>query len=194
MEKDIDYKEVYDRKKQSWHQRSYGILKNYFTGRMFAVQISAGLAAAAGRSLVVYFLGDDLPIWETISLSAPAAFGMYIPTWIASHRYFFREYYKDGRINIKSAITKLLAPEQVGSGIGIALYISSFGTQYGLMSTGLNPIVSINLGSWFGLHKIPDWLAKLGVNSANSAMICETWSPRQIVYKMKDLVMNLYSR
>jgi len=169
--------------KKPLHSRGYDKLKNYFTGRMFAVQGTSALVAAGARTGVAHLLSqNDYRNWEIFLYSILVSFGTYVLAWIPSHRYFFREAYKKGVENVKSAGFKLLLPEEVGSGLSLILQLPSLAGGYLLMNNGLPPEFAVNIGSLPGPHKIPDYLAKLGVNSANSAIL-GTWNPRKILYE-----------
>lgn len=200
MESDkIVYKEEieYFQNKLTVSRRISSIFKNYFSGKTAVVQVIAGVAAFAGRSLASYF-STDLPNWENVLFSHIGSYLGYVGTYIPNYWCAFRKEYRGSDKSMLSNIVKLQGIEQTPNIINV---ISSASSQAGLMATGLNPVVAANLASWFGPHKILNLLAMAGANSVNKAMVYRTWDPKSVFYtypkrailQLGKMVHHLYS-
>jgi hypothetical protein len=196
---DANYSEIKTiEEKEPLLKRTYHNLQKYFSSKTVLVQTAGGVGAFAGRSLAAY-LSIDLPPWENVLISSFGSFVGYVGIYAISYWYTFRNapIYKSSKRDMKTTILELQVVEQTPN---IFNFLVSASGQFGLMSAGVNPIISANLASWFGPQKIINMLAMLSANSLNKAWVYETWKPKQLFYeypkkaahKLKEMVSQLY--
>ena len=154
-------------------------LKRYFSGRLAIVQISAGVGAFAGRSIAA-LLTQDQETWAVVLSSQLGSFAGYISTWILGYWLSFKADYRASGRAMSWDIVRLELVEQTPS---LAMAVPSALAQAALIesnligSDGLNQVVSVNLGSWFGPHRVVNFTAMLVTNSMKKAWVDGTWRP-----------------
>jgi hypothetical protein len=113
-------------------------------------------------------------IGSTVGYISTYAFGY----WLA----FRSDYKKSGRF-MPFDIGRLQFVEQLPN---LGTFIASGVTQGALIgSTGLHPLIAVNLGSWFGPHKIINLATMLTSNSLKRAWVDGSWKPFN---RPKDLI------
>ena len=126
-------------------------LQKYLSGRLAIVQIGAGCGAFIGRSLAVIFLPDHAT-WNIVIIGIVGSTVGYISTYAFGYWLAFRGDYKKSSRFMPFDIGRLQLVEQLPN---LGTFIASGVTQGALIGgTGLNPVIAVNLGSWFGPHKI----------------------------------------
>ncbi|MFC2059061.1 hypothetical protein ACFLTS_05455 [Chloroflexota bacterium] len=155
-------------------RRLKAFLKKYFSGKLAIVQVIAGGGAFAGRSLAAY-LTQDHGTWNIVLASQVGSFAGYIGIYALGYRFVFRRDYRNSSRSMKSDVLKLQVVEQTPN---IGTVISSSLAQAALISGGgVSPIISANLASWFGPHKIANLAAMATSNSLKKAWVDDTWRP-----------------
>ncbi len=154
-------------------------LKKFFSGRLVAVQLSAGVGAFALRSIAAYSTGN-LDTWIIIIATQLGSFGGYIGSFILGYWLTFRRDYSTLERSMAGDIVKLQLVEQSPN---VWTVISSAATQTALMETTsvgsdqFTAVFSANMASWFGPHKILNLAAMLTSNSLKKAWVDHTWKP-----------------
>ncbi len=171
-------------------------LKKYFSGRLVIIQITAGVGAFAGRSLAAYFThGQDT--WVIVVTSQIGSFGGYISTWVLGYWLAFRADYRVSGRSMPWDVFRLELVEQMPS---IAMVVPSSLAQAALIESELmgtervSDVVSVNLGSWFGPHRIVNVVFMLTSNSLKKAWVDGTWSPLALLRRMKNRIKSAVSK
>jgi len=155
-------------------RRLKAFLRRYFSGKLAIVQVIAGGGAFAGRSLAAY-LTQDHATWNIVLASQVGSFAGYIGIYALGYWFVFKRDYRNSSRSMKSDVLKLQAVEQTPN---IGTVIASSLTQAALISGGgVSPIISANLASWFGPHKIVNLAAMATSNSLKKAWVDDTWRP-----------------
>ncbi len=161
-------------------------LKKYFSGKLVAVQIGAGVGAFAGRSIAA-FTTSELDTWIVVISSQFGSFAGYIGVYFLGYWYVFKRDYRASHRSMPKDVVQLQVVEQSPN---LVTVISSAVTQAALMETanmgsgGLSSVFSANLASWFGPHKIANLAAMAGSNSLKKGWVDHTWSPRVALRKL----------
>jgi len=148
-------------------------LKTYFSGKLFLVQLSAGVGAFVLRTIPAYILRESI-LWSIIAGQVGSYVG-YISVYAVGYWLIFRkDYSQSGRSFIKD-ILGLQVAEQLPN---LTTLVISGAWQGALIQfTGLPTWIGVNLGSWFGPHKIINLIAMLFSNTIKRAWIDKAWSP-----------------
>jgi hypothetical protein len=160
-------------------------LKKYFSGKLVAVQVGAGVGAFAGRSIAA-FTTSELDTWIVVISSQFGSFAGYIGIYFLGYWYVFKRDYRASQRSMPKDVVGLQVVEQSPN---LVTVISSAVTQAALMETsdmgsnGLSSVFSANLASWFGPHKIANLAAMAGSNSLKRGWVDHTWSPRVAFHK-----------
>jgi hypothetical protein len=161
-------------------------LKKYFSGKLVAVQISAGVGAFAGRSIAA-FTTSDLDTWIVVLSSQFGSFAGYIGIYFLGYWYVFKRDYRVSHRSMPKDVVQLQVVEQSPN---LVTVISSAVAQAALMETanmgsdGLSSVFSANLASWFGPHKIANLAAMAGSNSLKKGWVDHTWLPGVYLRKL----------
>ena len=149
-------------------------LRTYFSGKLAMIQIAAGVAAFLGRTLAAY-LTQDQSTWTIVGVSQFGGFMGYISIYVVGYLLAFRQDYIGSERSMALDILRLELVEQFPSLVGL---VPAALTQAALIEAGgIDPIVSVNLGSWFGPQKIINLLAMVSSNSLKKSWVDHTWSP-----------------
>lgn len=149
-------------------------VKKYFSGRLALTQVVAGCGAFVGRSAAVY-LCDGQAVWYIVLASMLGSFTGYIATYVLGYWLAFRRDYKASGRSMFLDIFRLQLVEQLPNFGTVAASGLTQGALIG--GTGLPPVLAVNLGSWFGLHKIVNFVAMAASNSLKRAWVDGSWSP-----------------
>jgi hypothetical protein len=164
-------------------------LQKYLSGRLAIVQISAGCGAFVGRSLAVIFL-SDYATWNIVIIGIVGSTVGYISTYAFGYWLAFRGDYKKSSRFMPFDIGRLQFVEQLPN---LGTFIVSGVTQGALIGgTGLHPVIAVNLGSWFGPHKIINFAAMLTSNSLKKAWVDGSWRPFAIIRNMTYGLIRIY--
>jgi hypothetical protein len=139
-------------------------LRKYFSGRLAVVQITAGVGAFVVRTGAAY-LASDLSVAVMVYIGA-YAFGYWL---------VFRKDYKASGRSMPLDIARLQLVEQLPN-VGTAV---AAGLTQGVLIGGVDmePVVAVNVASWFGPQKIVNFAAMLTSNSLKKAWVDGTWKP-----------------
>lgn len=163
-------------------------LKKYFSGKLALVQILAGVGAFAARSLGAYALQDHTT-WTIVVISMLGSYVGYIGTYAVGYWVAFRVDYRVKNRSMSSDIIKLQVVEQLPN-IGTA--VASGLTQGALIGgAGMQPVLAVNLVSWFGPQRIVSFLAMALGNSLKRAWVDGTWKPTVVVRSIVDVALRL---
>jgi len=99
----------------------------------------------------------------------------YIGTYIAGYYVAFRRDYKGSGRSMFRDILSLQLVEQLPNVITLIPALMMQGAL--MVGTQMGPMLAINLGSLFGLHKIANLMAMTGSNSMKKAMVDRSWTP-----------------
>ncbi|MBM3133566.1 MAG: hypothetical protein FJZ95_11135 [Chloroflexi bacterium] len=156
-------------------------LKKYFSGKLVIIQIAGGVGAFAGRTLGAYFTQDEAT-WMNVVASQIGSFSGYIGTYAVGYWFAFRRDYSVSGRSMRLDITRLQAIEQTPN---IITVISSSLTQAALMDLGdRSAVLSANLASWFGPHKIINLMAMGSANSMKRAWVDKSWKPMEVLRRL----------
>lgn len=154
-------------------------LRKYFSGRLALVQLGGGAGALIVRSTAAYLASDDTVLTIVVA-STIGSFAGYISAYVVGYWLAFRKDYGASGRSMPSDIAKLQAVEQlpnVGTVIGAAV------TQGALISAvDMPPLLAVNIGSWFGPHRIVNLAAMLAGNSLKKAWVDGSWKPRSSLW------------
>ena len=160
-------------------------LKMYFSGKLFLVQLSAGVGAFALRTLAAYSLREST-LWS-VAIGQVGSYTGYISVYILGYWLAFRKDYKSSGRSIKRDIFGLQVAEQLPN--ASTLLISSSWQVVLIEVTGWPTWIGVNLGSWFGLHKIVNLFAMLFSNTIKRSWVDGSWKPpsrmRRILKRIK---------
>lgn len=159
-------------------------LRKYFSGKLVIVQVCGGVGAFVGRSVGAYSTDvTGQADWAIVSASLAGSFAGYIGTYIVGYWWFFRREYAGLDRSMGRDIVGLQVIEQSPN---IWTVISAAVGQGLLMQTAdVDAVVSANLASWFGPHKIINLIAMVSSNSAKKAWVDHTWSPGSAFRRLK---------
>ncbi len=150
-------------------------VRQYFSGRLAIVQIVAGFGAFAGRSLIAYAT-DDMGATVIVPASMAGSFVGYVSLWVAGYWFVFRKDYRRSGRHMSLDVMRLQLVEQlpnVGTVAALAL------TQGALIGpAGMEPLLAINLASWFGPQKAINFAAMAASNTLKRGWVDGSWSPR----------------
>ena len=160
---------------KSLFARLKGRLKRYFSGRLAIVQIVAGVGAFAGRSLIAYAT-RDMGTTVIVLSSMLGSYVGYVALWATGYWLFFRRDYRESGRHMPLDIIRLQFVEQMPN---IGTFAASGLTQGALIGgAGMEPVLATNLASWFGPHKILNFIAMAATNTLKKGWIDGSWSPR----------------
>jgi len=146
-------------------------LKKYFSGRLFVVQLSAGIGAFALRTLLAYSFRHNTP--SSIIAGLIGSYTGYITTYAFGYWLRFRKDYRISGRSIRKDILGLQSAEQLPS---VTTLIITFAWQ-GLViqATGVPSWIGVNLASWFGPQKLVNLGAALFSNSLKRGWVDGSW-------------------
>ena len=156
-------------------------IKKYFSGRLFLVQLSAGVGAFILRTIPAYILRDNV-FWSVVTGQVGSYVG-YISVYAVGYWLVFRNDYRQSGRSFFKDILGLQVAEQLPN--LFTLVISSAWQGALIQFTGLPTWVGVNLGSWFGPHKIVNVIAMLFSNTVKRAWVDKTWSPGELLRRIK---------
>jgi hypothetical protein len=163
-------------------------LQKYLSGKLVIVQIGAGCGAFIGRSVAVLFLPDHAT-WNIVIIGIAGSTMGYISTYVFGYWLAFKGDYKESRRFMPFDIGRLQLVEQLPN---LGTFIASGVTQGALIGgTGLHPVIAVNLGSWFGPHKIINLAAMLTSNSLKKAWVDGTWRPLAMIKHLMGILMRI---
>jgi hypothetical protein len=148
-------------------------LKKYFSGKLFLLQISAGVGAFALRTLAAYSLREST-LWSVV-IGQVGSYTGYISVYIFGYWLAFRGDYRISGRSIKKDILGLQVAEQLPN--AATLLLSSASQVWFIETTGWPTWIGVNLGSWFGLHKIVNVFAMLFSNTIKRSWVDGYWKP-----------------
>jgi hypothetical protein len=148
-------------------------LKKYFSGKLFLVQLSAGVGAFALRTLAAISFRDST-IWSVV-VGQVGSYTGYISVYILGYWLTFRKDYKLSGRSFKKDIFGLQVAEQLPN--AGTLFFSSAWQVVLIETTGWPTWIGVNLGSWFGLHKIVNIATMLFSNSLKRSWVDGSWKP-----------------
>lgn len=164
-------------------------LHKYFSGRLAVVQIGAGCGALIGRSLAVYFIPDHAT-WNIVIIGIAGSTVGYIGTYAFGYWLAFRGDYRESNRFMPFDIGRLQLVEQMPN---LGTFIASGVTQGALIGgAGLHPVLAVNLGSWFGPHKIINLIAILTSNSMKKAWVDGSWKPLVLIKGLSHIIMRIF--
>jgi hypothetical protein len=165
-------------------------LQIYLSGRLALVQISAGFGAFVGRSAAVSFMPDNLT-WNIVIVGILGSTIGYIGTYIIGYWLAFRHDYRASRRFMAFDIGRLQLIEQLPN---VGTFVLSGLTQGALIgSAGLHPVLAVNVGSWFGPHKIINLVAMLTSNSLKKAWVDGSWRPIVPIKSLVHVLKRIYN-
>jgi hypothetical protein len=149
-------------------------LRKYFSGRLAVVQITAGVGAFVVRTGAAY-LASDLSVAVMVALALAGSFAGYIGAYAFGYWLVFRKDYKASGRSMPLDIARLQLVEQLPN-VGTAV---AAGLTQGVLIGGVDmePVVAVNVASWFGPQKIVNFAAMLTSNSLKKAWVDGTWKP-----------------
>ena len=164
-------------------------LKTYFSGRLFIVQLCAGVGAFALRSLgAIIFDSNTVTI---IIAGIIGSYTGYITTYAIGYWLRFRKDYSVSGRSMKRDILGLQSAEQVPNLISLIITIAWQG--FVLEATDLPVWIGLNLASWFGPQKIVNLAAALLSNSLKRGWIDHSWLAPLWMRKMLFRIRHPYS-
>ncbi|MFC1906162.1 hypothetical protein ACFLWJ_01595 [Chloroflexota bacterium] len=146
-------------------------LKRYFSGKLFVVQLSAGIGAFALRTLLAYLFRSDMV--SSIIAGLIGSYTGYIGTYAFGYWLRFRKDYRVSGRSIRKDILGLQSAEQLPNVTTLIISIAWQGLF--IQATGLPTWVGVNLASWFGPHKFVNLGAALFSNSLKRGWIDGSW-------------------
>jgi len=146
-------------------------LKKYFSGRLFLVQFSAGVGAFALRTLAAVSL-QEKGAWLSVAIGQVGSYTGYIGVYVLGYWLVFRKDYKLSGRSIKKDIFGLQVAEQLPNASTLLL---SSAWQVILIETTGSTWAGVNLGSWFGPHKIVNVFAMFFSNSIKRGWVDGAW-------------------
>ena len=146
-------------------------LRKYFSGRLFIVQLCAGIGAFALRSLGAFLFGSSTA--TAIAAGLVGSYTGYITTYAIGYWLRFRKDYRASGRSMKKDVFGLQSAEQVPNLISLIITIAWQG--FILEQTDVTPWVGINLASWFGPQKLVNLAAALFSNSLKKGWVDRSW-------------------
>ncbi len=136
--------------------------KRHFSGRHFKVQLASGIVSTTARALVSLFVYNSTNNLEMTIFATQAASGV---GYVGSYSLLFfpianRDKYKSYLESVKSSFG-FQGLEQIPN---IFTYPFAYGTQFGAMKLGLDPVTSAILSSW-SVNKLVNIF--VGIGSSN---------------------------
>jgi hypothetical protein len=156
--------------KDSW-QELWLRLKRYFSGKLFLIQLSAGIGAFALRSLGAFFFDSNTA--SSIIAGLIGSYTGYITIYAFGYWLRFRKDYRISGRSIKKDVLGLQLVEQVPNVTTLIITVAWQGLF--IQATGLPVWVGVNLASWFGPQKIVNLCAGLFSNSLKKGWVDHSW-------------------
>jgi hypothetical protein len=156
--------------KESW-QEIWLRLKRYFSGKLFLVQISAGIGAFALRSLGAFFFDSNTA--SSIIAGLIGSYTGYITIYAFGYWLRFRKDYRISGRSIKRDMLGLQLAEQIPNVTTLIITVAWQGLF--IEATGVPAWVGVNLASWFGPQKIVNLCAALFSNSLKKGWVDGSW-------------------
>lgn len=149
-------------------------LKKYFSGKLVIVQFIGGIGAFSTRSAVAYALEDHAAVL-IVTASLLASFIGYVTIYYLGYWYIFRRDYAVSGRTMGWDVVRLQLVEQSPN---IATVIPAALVQIAAIEAAdVDPVITVNLGSWFGPQKIINFIAMVTSNSLKKGWVDHTWSP-----------------
>ena len=146
-------------------------LKRYFSGKLFVVQLSAGIGAFALRTLLAYSFRNNMV--SSIIAGLVGSYTGYITTYAFGYWLRFRKDYRVSGRSIRKDILGLQSAEQLPN---VTTLIISIGWQgIVIQATGVPSWIGVNLASWFGPQKFVNLGAALFSNSLKRGWVDGSW-------------------
>ena len=146
-------------------------LKKYFSGKLFLVQLSAGVGAFALRTLAAISIEDN--VLGSVAIGQVGSYMGYASVFVLGYWLVFRRDYRPSGRSVRKDILGLQVAEQLPN---VATLILSSAWQVVLIDTTGWPVwIGVNLGSWFGLHKIVNVASMLFSNSMKRGCVDGSW-------------------
>jgi len=156
-------------------------LRKYFSGKLVLVQSSAGVGAFALRSVAAYATADHGAV-VIVATSLVGSFLGYVSIYSIGYWVTFKRDYATSGRRMGWDVIRLQLVEQSPN---IPTLIPAALTQIALIEAGdVDPVVSVNVGSWFGPHKIVNFIAMVGSNSLKKGWVDGTWAPGETLRKL----------
>jgi len=146
-------------------------LKKYFSGKLFVVQLSAGIGAFALRTLAALFFDSNTA--SSIIAGLIGSYTGYIITYAFGYWLRFRKDYRVSGRSIKKDILGLQSAEQLPNVTTLIITIAWQGLL--IEATGVPAWVGVNLASWFGPQKFVNLGAMLFSNTVKRSWIDGSW-------------------
>mgnify|MGYP006960589578 CR=1 FL=1 len=148
-------------------------LKKYFSGQIFVIQLCAAVGAFVLRTIPAFVFRDSI-LWSVVFGQIGSYVG-YIGVYTIGYWVTFRKDYRTSGRSMRKDIVGLQLAEQVPN-ISVAA-ISGLWQAMLINSTGMPTWVGVNVGSWFGPHKIVGLLASLFGSSLKRGCVDHAWEP-----------------
>jgi hypothetical protein len=154
-------------------------LKKYFSGKIFVIQLFASLGAFVLRTIPAFIFHDSI-LWSVV-VGQIGSYTGYTGVYAIGYWLTFRKDYRLSGRSMRKDLLGLQLAEQVPS-ISMAA-LSGVWQAMLISSTGVPTWVGVNIGSWFGPHKIVNLSASLFGSSLKRGWVDHSWEPSPRVRK-----------
>ncbi|NQT72328.1 MAG: hypothetical protein HQ553_06095 [Chloroflexi bacterium] len=166
-------------------------VKQYFSGKLVIVQLIGGVGAFGARSAAAYAL-DDYGTVLLVVASLLASFLGYITVYYLGYWYVFRRDYATSGRTMGLDVIRLQLVEQFPN---FTTVIPAALIQIAAIEAGdVDPMISVNIGAWFGPQKIVNFIAMVTSNSLKKGWVDHTWSPGTAMRRLAGKVASPFRK
>lgn len=158
-------------------------LKKYFSGKLVIVQITGGIGAFGARSAVAYALEGHTAVL-IVTASLLASFIGYVTIYYLGYWYVFRRDYAVSGRTMGWDVVRLQLVEQSPN---IVTVVPAALVQIAAIEAAeVDPVITVNLGSWFGPQKIVNFVAMVTSNTLKKGWVDHTWNPSAVLRRIRN--------
>ncbi len=166
-------------------------VNKYFSGKLVIVQLIGGVGAFGARSAAAYAL-DGYGTVLLVVASLLASFLGYITVYYLGYWYVFRHDYATSGRTMGYDVIRLQLVEQSPN---IPTVIPAALIQIAAIEAGdVDPMISVNLGAWFGPQKVINFIAMVTSNSLKKGWVDHTWAPGPTLKNLAGKVERAFRR